>query len=259
MINDYIHLRQQELQDFFNICGSMIDANAKKYKDYTPGVGKFLGRLGYTPSDIVVADTIPLRQVCVVNDDSNNAFLFDYDTSSDHEKCKVVGTLTSEGVQDLYATTPVVIMHDEPEFLLIDARTIGFFYGDRQINPPNEYARETHELFSQMQMVWYGIQIALLNPYVKDIFRTETIRKTAFNSNGKKRKSVVKYIRHHYLNPGALSPKTEAGQMLRKTMAWYVVGHWRHYQDGKTIFIQPYWKGPLRETKVCEPRERKVV
>ena len=106
---------------------------------------------------------------------------------------------------------------------------------------------------------WYGIQVALLNPYVKDVFRTETIRKTGFNPNGKKRKSIVKYIRHHYLNPGALSPKTETGQLLRKTMAWYVCGHWRHYQDGKTIFIQPYWKGPLRETKVCEPRDRIVV
>lgn len=33
----------------------------------------------------------------------------------------------------------------------------------------------------------------------------------------------------------------------RQTQVWGVVGHFRHYKSGKTIYIQPYRKGPGRE------------
>jgi hypothetical protein len=51
---------------------------------------------------------------------------------------------------------------------------------------------------------------------------------------------------------------------VRKSMIWYVTGHWREYKSGKRIFIQGYWKGALRHSKDdvipnLEPRERELV
>jgi hypothetical protein len=52
---------------------------------------------------------------------------------------------------------------------------------------------------------------------------------------------------------------------IRRSMIWYVTGHWREYKKtGKRIFIQGYWKGALRDMKSTafqnlEPRERELV
>lgn len=35
-------------------------------------------------------------------------------------------------------------------------------------------------------------------------------------------------------------------------------GHNRRYKNGKTIFIQPYWKGPLKDIKIPEPIKAKL-
>ena len=42
--------------------------------------------------------------------------------------------------------------------------------------------------------------------------------------------------------------KTRQGNIIinRQTQVWGVIGHFRHYKNGKTIYIQPYKKGPGR-------------
>ena len=37
--------------------------------------------------------------------------------------------------------------------------------------------------------------------------------------------------------------------VLHGSPAWYVIGHYRHYKNGKTGWVNGYWKGALRETK----------
>lgn len=248
MINDYIHLSDDDMDSFAIITQGMSNETTES----TFAI----------PSDLFFAQTIPLREMAVVRTEGSDKYYYRFpkvdaqkDVYTNCGEIEIVGTDASFQ-QNVGVTRGGQSVTQEMLFKMNGAPI------------PNGRLAEAYasgemqgmlDLFTHALAVWYGIQIAMLNPYVKNVFRTETIRKTGFNPNGKKRKSIVKYIRHHYLNPGALSPKTETGQLLRKTMAWYVCGHWRHYQDGKTIFIQPYWKGPLRKAKVCEPRERVIV
>lgn len=254
MINDYVYLTADDGEYFKDTYFQM----------YRPTISH-----DKIPADLFFANTLPLRSVCLVDQLPDGTSMKYEIVIDDDFKKRLEQSAVSELVRcgeitmkdDVNVSMSLFVARGKSELLLDTNPTINGRLFSREVvdERASEWLTYALRFLTTAITIWYGIQISLLNPYVKDVFRTETIRKTCFNQNGKKRKSVVKYIRHHYLNPGALSPKTEAGQMLRKTMAWYVVGHWRHYQDGKTIFIQPYWKGPLRETKVCEPRERKVV
>ena len=39
---------------------------------------------------------------------------------------------------------------------------------------------------------------------------------------------------------------------------WQVRGHYRHYKNGKTVFIKSFYKGKRRETQDCIPNTYKV-
>lgn len=101
--------------------------------------------------------------------------------------------------------------------------------------------------------LWYGIQIALLHPQLKLLFQ-KPVREKIYTRKGKgrDRKRVVKYVRKHYITPEDIDEALYGHghrDFERKTMAWYVIGHWRQYKNGTRKFINGYWKGPLREMK----------
>jgi len=114
---------------------------------------------------------------------------------------------------------------------------------------------------------WYGIQIALLHPTIKDVFKNvknEPVYDLDNTGKSKKanKKKPIKYIKRHIVNANdfdkALHQRINKNE--RHTFVWYVIGHWRKYKNGKQLFIQPYWKGPLRNTKEnAEPRQREIV
>ena len=115
---------------------------------------------------------------------------------------------------------------------------------------------------------WYGIQVSLLHPAVKEVFSKPvkvTYQSTCGNKPSKKKK--VKYIKRHKITTGAIeSSISEFNQKRgfnRKTLVWYVIGHWRKSRkdNGKRTFIQGYWKGPLRDTKqnTGDTRERVIA
>lgn len=104
---------------------------------------------------------------------------------------------------------------------------------------------------------WYVIQILFLHPN-KEVLITE--KRTIVESKipgkyakAKNKKRKAKVIRKIYIHTNHLNDPIvvrHGDGIERKTLCWYVVGHWRTYKkSGKKIFIQPYWKGPLRETK----------
>lgn len=106
----------------------------------------------------------------------------------------------------------------------------------------------------QLLATWYGIQVALLHPHVQEIFKKPQRMKIQGSSSCKeqKHKRKTKYIRKHYVNFGVLNDQhstSEQRSFDRKCLAWYVIGHWRHYSNGTKTFIQPYWKGVLRDIK----------
>ena len=78
--------------------------------------------------------------------------------------------------------------------------------------------------------VWYGIQLALLNPLTKDVFAhgkpvPMNHNKSNNNSKDKKKKRVVRYIKRHVINPEELDMSFNVStdsdkKYTRKTMAW---------------------------------------
>ena len=100
---------------------------------------------------------------------------------------------------------------------------------------------------------WYGVQVLLLNPICKSIMKNPVKEKMYTRvGTGKDRKRVVKYVRKHYITAEGIDEALYGHghrDFERKTMAWYVIGHWRQYKNGTRKFINGYWKGPLREMK----------
>ncbi len=112
---------------------------------------------------------------------------------------------------------------------------------------------------------WYAVQIMLLNPVIKErIFKQnkkEKIRCTSdlilgHNSDSRKpHKRKAKYVKYKEFSPTIMQ-----SDIFRKkhTLCWYVIGHYRHYQNGSKTWVSGYWKGPLHELKknLDESRER---
>lgn len=98
---------------------------------------------------------------------------------------------------------------------------------------------------------WYGIQLCLLHPTIKEIFQHPTVQKEYVREGkGKDRRRVTRYIRKHYITAKDIDEALHSkGNFTRKTMAWYVIGHWREYKNGRRMFIKGHWRGPLREAK----------
>ena len=117
--------------------------------------------------------------------------------------------------------------------------------------------------FAQFAGIWYGVQIALLHPLVKDIFlNPATVVDTSAKkkASGKGRKRPLRYIKKHIINAEEMKSRIHGGSNFqRHALVWYVMGHWRRYANGKKIFIQSYWKGALRDLKNGEIREREIV
>ena len=113
-------------------------------------------------------------------------------------------------------------------------------------------------------LTWYGIQIALLHPDMKEILSLG--RPVSFHGSSSKRgKKKVRYIRKHIITVDDIEAKMrvaeEVAGITRHTSAWYVMGHWRTCKSGKKTFIKGYWKGPNRNQKESpeELREREVI
>ena len=118
--------------------------------------------------------------------------------------------------------------------------------------------REFMSQAASFLMTWYGIQAGLLHPTIKDVL-TQSTRHRAHETKKYNQIPVTRPVftcRLHTVNIDDVRTAKKQADIDRKTMLWYVIGHWRHYQNGKRVFVQPYWKGPLRETKNAETRER---
>ena len=105
----------------------------------------------------------------------------------------------------------------------------------------------------------------LLNPVIKEHLFVQGKKEKLRSKNdviagvdsddNKSRKRKAKYVRYKDISDVILK-----SDVIRKqhTLCWYVIGHYRHYQNGRKVWINGYWKGPLRELKknLDEGRER---
>lgn len=113
--------------------------------------------------------------------------------------------------------------------------------------------------------VWYGIQVGLLNPSIELVFKNNTVPKHAIVETTKDRKgkakNKIRYVKKIVITDDVFEECIEHSY-IRTKLCWYVTGHWRNQatKDGhKRIFIQGYWKGIARDTKVADIRERDIV
>lgn len=115
---------------------------------------------------------------------------------------------------------------------------------------------------------YYAIQQLLLNPLIKKYSVTDRVvdkfRKGGGKNGGKKQ--PVKYIKRIKLDTDEVTDliykKDEKGNRTRKTLIWYVCGHWVN-RKGTRFFRHGYWKGPLRDSNpelfVDGVRQREIV
>jgi len=227
------------------------------------------------PSDLFFAETIPLKDVRIVVDErkhpdgvvtSYRVVIFD-----DYaERVK----LADENTPQMVGAT-IEYIGNEPKIIYpinilkgVDI-VLGGALGHRNLTPEAKTRFEdlpeadVGQHAVSLLETWYGIQIALLHPVVKDVFRRpRTIVDRDYRHKGKGRKRKVKYIKQHVINATAIDIALDGGSpgITRRTLAWYVIGHWRTYPDGRKVFIKPYWKGALRDLRRnFTEREREIA
>lgn len=229
------------------------------------------------PSDILFLDTIPLPDIIIRCNRANEIDDFrvviypDYksriDKSDENNPAKVGAIILNVDKEaKIFKEFEVIKGLNN----IVSTCNLGFYklnLKSREYLIDNFSSVEFSKAFSVGLSIWYAIQIALLNPVIKDVFRYPTIdvikeNSTVNNKSKKKKKQKVRYIKKYVINADDIN-KRRNSHYERKTYSWYVIGHWRTYKNGKRIFIKPYWKGILRDSKKYNSsddiRERDVV
>ena len=226
----------------------------------------------YIPSDLFFANTIPIKHFLVFTHDEKNIQGVRY-----HVLPKDEQTIFDDG-SILVMTIEIGVSDSMPHIYFGIAIKDGDDYlvcsdvyikrpqnGDlvplENVNIPD--LKDFKNRLSFIVSTWYGIEIAMLHPTVKEIFQHPKMKKERISKAERKDNDnkVYRYVRHHYIKTDELETAIYGKHSInRKALIWYVTGHWREYRKtGKKIFIQPYWKGALRETKQAKPRNREII
>lgn len=238
------------------------------------------------PADIIFANTIPIKD-CEIwvdeRDQLEEGMLCKYRVvifESLKHMLPLVKKFEEEGVCE--KSEPFLVgatIIDLPKFQLylpifvqygVDFTLLGapFIYKNGKCESAVSALRTpmVHEYFgsmgNQFLLTWYSIQISLLHPRIKEGYRVENPSvKNAKKKKSKQTKRRTKLIRKLYLDEAVLDRETAKEGINRKTLVWYVCGHFRHYKNGRIIFIQPYWKGALRAVKrnLDSGRDREIA
>lgn len=112
--------------------------------------------------------------------------------------------------------------------------------------------------------LWYGVIITILNPATVEIVKHETRPYEPSENPVVERyyDGILKYVRRKIISDTDFIEILEHGKYDRHTNCWLVSGHWRDQPTKKgikRIFIEPHWRGPLREMKDHKTRERELI
>ena len=234
-----------------------------------------------TPSDIFFADTIPMKDCCI-NLNYNWMTVDDLDGLTDEEikylddNCKDIlvrivifdyyKNATEQGKMDMIIGMVIMDMKkkvskkkknpriglpffisDDNEYILFQIIAYDNLKRDK-VSPENIHIIQ--RTMTKYLDCWYGIQLALLNPITEEVFEKKranpiSVRKEKIGL-GKNRHVV--YTRKYKISAEDIDHAYEERRKNNMSCPlWYVIGHWRQYQNGNRIFIKGYWKGPERE------------
>lgn len=231
----------------------------------------------YVPSDLFQVGTVPLLDCKIIIDETNDLVdglittvrvkIFpeyqDWLKNAPDDVDVLVGVVSLD-VPKGYVALPLCMSQSEEKLGFIGEGLI-MIDGKAEISSKASVAMD---VMWQCLTTWYGIQIALLHPVVHNIFRNpgrSAVEKSSRKQKSKKHRksSPVKYVKKHIINQNELQNLVygESGSKTyqRKALVWYVIGHWRTYKNGKRVFVQPHWKGALRDTNLTQSREREIV
>lgn len=178
-------------------------------------------------------------------------------------------------VNDMFAYLPVVVKKGEDELQFLGAgwkfgKVAKAEYKDAEAAFVSYGLAALEFIAPTMIGIWYGAELSMLNPLTKVIFtkpKTETYEpsiapyqhipmSTRLNKT-KKRK--LNYVRKHVIPidsfKNAMTTSVEVvgkgghRSFTRKTLSWYVIGHWRKLHSGESVFVKGHWRGPLRKVK----------
>ena len=234
----------------------------------------------YIPSDLLLAGTVPLTDVVIDLDFDGDGRIYrfrivifeDYKEiiqeffESDSKETVMVGLCIRQFIDPGTGNEvgfPITVAKDLDYINNVETmyyRNIPNGYKQDAIPKPYAYILQSGAL-----SVWYGIQLALLNPITKEAFTRagkEKYKDSLMTGNGMVyRKGPTRYIRRlrlHEENFDKLIRGT-GKTYTRHTLAWRVIGHWRHYKNGQMIFVKPYWKGLMKDIHKQDFRNRKIV
>ena len=220
------------------------------------------------PSDLFYANTIPLRNFAI----EGRVGRFEFEIYDEPAEWKIPGL---DGHVDVFmkmTTTCNIGKFRGYKTVAEIGGTIGtdfadpmsekFYINGKEMKMTLDASMELHKVERMILKTWYGVQIAMLHPVIKEVFaRPQTIKERVPKDERKDYgQKVYRYVKHHIVNSDELDRKLYGkGEFHRHALIWYVTGHWRNYKNGKTTFVQGYWKGALRETKQADARKRELV
>ena len=216
---------------------------------------KFVGDDNDKVSDVIWANTIPIKDVELSTENGMTVRVCMFDEAIE---------VLDEAPDGKTAVVGAIQEYGDKSFVIIGV-TKGEERTDISLESFDENGNtagivDNHEPFYEFMRIWHGIQIALLHPQIRDVLsRGMTVKRyTRENTETRKRQRVVRYIKKHVVDDESL--RTALKEYHRHCLAWYVIGHWRHYKDGRVIFIKPFWKGEMRALKRnFDSRERKIA
>lgn len=220
------------------------------------------------PADIVIDDTVSLNdfvlQAYIYKDDSATELygIFSIRLLLYNEKLYIA--IHDSYHNHIFVMTASVHSHKFKIDTDIVYTSIDLNRPQLDIEALNFATRFNFRMSNVILVFWYGINVMMLNPEIKDFAFSETRKAKAPKNKiiqGKQernqRKRKAKYVKYKYLNNDILT--SEKSPLVRKTLCWYVIGHYRTYKKtGKRIWIKGYWKGPMRKAhkNFDEGRER---
>lgn len=125
------------------------------------------------------------------------------------------------------------------------------------------YWEETQVMF-EVLAAWYTLQECILHDELRTFVKKAKVEKPSIRKPSKKGMHNKKYVQKYYIQLQQLfneydinnmDNNTDEDKYKKKKALWHVAGHWRHYKDGRRVFIQGYWKGTQRNsgTKYAPP------
>lgn len=238
------------------------------------------------PADIVFANTIPVKdllikidpmvtcRIVMVDDEERNAAIAKMINGEDGICSVVFGvieTITTCRNQEIreYTTMSVV---DDSDLVAISmdvgirgTKSLVETFLNTERTQLSYMILETHRFMSKAVICWYALQQCLLNPILVNYVSRykEEVKPSRANSKKKGKLPPKRYVKRNTILFDKMDREISINhedKHKKKMPLWHVTGHWRTYKTGKRIFVQGYWKGPLREYKYTdEPREREIV